>query len=150
MACPVSSKFPLGEKNTEKLDPKLLGTWANDSTGAEATQVTIKKVNDYTYGLTIDEQGESFMSDYTTFHGWMTTLNGKRFLVLQGMDGETETDEFYAYYVEVNGDQMKSHDITLKVNGTEAIKSVETYREEVAASMQMEDFLAGQIVWKRK
>jgi hypothetical protein len=150
IACPVSSHYPLGEKNTEKIDPKLLGVWVNDSTEAEATRVTIKKLDDYTYNLTVDEQGESFLSGYTTFHGWLTTVGGKRFLVLEARDGGAGTAEFYTYYVEVKGNEMRSHDITLKVGGTDAIKSIETYREEVAASMKMDDFLSGEIVWRKK
>lgn len=150
MACPVSSKYPLGEKNTEKIDPKLLGTWKNDSADLEATGVTFKKLDDYTYYLSVDEKGDLYTSDYTDFHAWLTTLDGMRFLVLQAMDGNTETDEFYVYYVQVDGNTMYSHDITLKVKGVDAITSIPAYREEVSASMKKDDFLSGKIVWKKQ
>jgi hypothetical protein len=150
MACPVSSDYPLGEKNTEKIDPQLIGTWTNDSTTHEATKVTIKKIDDYTYDLHVDETGESFMADYYTYHAWLTTLKGKRFMVLQAMNGETETDEYYVYNIDLNSNKLITHNITLKVNGTDAITSIEAYREEVSASMKMDDFLSGEIVWKKQ
>jgi hypothetical protein len=45
---------------------------------------------------------------------------------------------------------MTSFDITLNVNGIDAITSIEAYRDEVKASMAFEDFLSNQIDWVKK
>lgn len=45
---------------------------------------------------------------------------------------------------------MSSFDISLKVNGVDAITSIQAYRDEVKASMEFDSFLGNQIDWVRK
>lgn len=150
MACPVSSKFPLGESGKEKIDKNLLGTWKNDSTGAEATKVVIEKTDDYTYKVTVKEKGSMYMADGDSFKGWLTKIEDKTFFVLQELDTEgSPKDTYYVYCVSVDKNVLTTNDITLKVGGTDAITSTQAYRDEVSASMKQEGFLAGKIVWKK-
>ena len=147
--CPVSSSYPLGKKGDVKLDTRLIGTFSNEAADVEADKVTLKKgAEANTYFVHVDEKGSAFMADGEDFTGWLTKLDDQTFLVLQQlMDGE-ETETYYVYHIEFNkSGGFTSSDISLKVNGTAAITSIEAYREEVKASMEMEDFLASQIEW---
>lgn len=147
-ACPVSSSYPLGEKGAVALNTKLLGTWSSDATDIEANQITISKGKEAnTYALHVDVKGSSFMADGDDFTAWIAQIKDKQFLVLQ--DQATETNAYYVYYFSVKDGELISNDITLKVKGVDAITSIEAYREEVSASMDMEDFLASEIKWKK-
>ena len=150
-ACPVASTYPLGNKGDVKLDTKLLGVWTNESVDTEATGVTISKGTEMnTYAVHVDEKGSMFMGDGEDFIGWLTLLNGKTFFVLQQVvDGEA-TESYYVYHIKLDKSTLTTNDITLKVNGTDAITSISTYQEEVIASMVMDDFLAGEIQWQKK
>lgn len=151
MGCPVSSKYPLGEKGKEPINKDLIGTWKNDSTGSEATKVIVSKGKETnTYSVEVTEKGTMFMSETTSFKGWLTVIDDKTFLVLQEVVVDVAAETYYVYHVKVDKNKLTTNDITLKVGGTDAIVSTETYREEVRASMKKEGFLAGEIVWKKQ
>ena len=149
MGCPVSTSYPLGEKNSEKIDKRLIGTWKNDSTSNEAVKVTVKKTDEYTYKVTVDEKGSMFMAESTDFIGWITTIEKEEFLVVQEEIEGVAKETYYVYHIKFENGKLITNDITLKVGGTDAITSIPTYRDEVKASMQKEGFLAGTIVWKK-
>jgi hypothetical protein len=147
-ACPVSSSYPLGEKGAVALNTKLLGTWSSDATDIEANQVTISKGKEAnTYALHVDVKGSMFAAQGEDFTAWIAQIKDKQFLVLQ--DQAAETNAYYVYYFSMKDGELISNDITLKVKGVDAITSIEAYREEVSASMDMEDFLASEIKWKK-
>lgn len=150
--CPVSSKYPLGLK-TDALpfDKSLIGTWKNNDEKSEATVVKIEKGNEANlYKLTVVKKGESFMADSESFIVWVTLLNEKKFLVLQEINASDNKDSYYVYNFTINGNELTTNDISLKVKGTDAITSVKSYREEVIASMNHAEFLAGKINWTKK
>jgi len=150
--CPVSSTFPLGLK-TDALpfDKTLIGTWENKDEKSEATLIKIEKTSEANlYKLTVLEKGESFMANSENFLAWVTLLNEKKFLVLQEINTSENKESYFVYHFEINGNQLTTHDVSLKVNGTNAITSVKSYREEVSASMKHPEFLAGKIEWKKK
>lgn len=149
MACPVSTSYPLGEKNSEKIDKALLGTWKNDSVNAEAQQVTLTQADDYTYSLKVEKKGSMYMAETDDFQAWLTSIDNHRFLVLQEVGEGVAKETYYVYHIEFEGKKLRTNDITLKVNGTDAITSIPAYREEVKASMSKEGFLAGPIVWRK-
>jgi len=150
-ACPIATTYPLGNKGAVKLDPQLIGTWTNQTEDTESTGVTISKGKETnTYNLHVDEKGSMFMADGEDFIGWLATLNGKTFFVLQQLvDGEA-TESYYVYHIKLDKSILTTNDITLMVNGTDAITSIEAYQEEVIASMAMDEFLAGEIQWQKK
>lgn len=150
--CPVSSKFPLGlQTDAIAFDNNLVGTWENPSKEEEAKLIKIEKGSEKnTYKLKIVEKGDGFMADSDNFLCWVTVLNEKKFFVMQEILAPGENASFYVYQIAVSGNKLTSHNITLKVKGTDAITSVSSYREEVAASMEKEDFLTGKTVWTKK
>lgn len=147
-ACPISSSYPLGEKGAVALNTKLLGTWSSDASDIEANQITISKGKEAnTYALHVDVKGSMFMAEGEDFTAWIAQIKDKQFLVLQ--DLASQKDTYYVYYFSLKDGELISNDITLKVNGVDAITSIDSYREEVSASMEMEDFLASEIKWKK-
>lgn len=150
-ACPVATTYPLGNKGEVKLDTKLLGVWTNESEDTEATGVSITKGEEAnTYNVHVDEKGSMFMADGEDFIGWLALLNGKTFFVLQQVVDGAATETYYVYHIKLDNSTLTTNDITLKVNGTDAVTSIASYQEEVIASMGMDDFLAGEIQWKKK
>ncbi|MES2555006.1 MAG: hypothetical protein V4604_02595 [Bacteroidota bacterium] len=149
--CPVSSTYPLGKKGDVKLDTRLIGTFSNTVGDVEADKVIVKKGTETnTYFVHVEEKGSAFMADGEDFTGWLTKLEDETFLVLQQLiDGE-EQETYYVYHIGFNKSGFTSSDISLKVNGTAAITSIEAYREEVEASMGMDEFLASPIEWTKQ
>lgn len=152
-ACPVSSSYPLGEEGSVPLDPKLLGTWIaeEDPEGIEAKQITLSKgTTQNTYAVHVDEPGESFMANSNDFKGWLVELKSAKFLVLQELVEGTPAETYFVYHITYDGQSIVTNDITLGVNGTDAITSISAYQEEVLASMDLENFLASAIHWTVK
>jgi hypothetical protein len=150
--CPVSSTYPLGKKGDVKLDTRLIGTFSNTAEDVEANKVVIKKGDETnTYTVYVSEKGSAFMADGPDFTGWLAKLDDQTFLVLQQVVDDVAQETYYVYHIEFDKSKgFKSSDISLKVNGTTAITSIEAYREEVTASMAMEGFLAGTIEWEKE
>jgi len=149
--CPVSSKYPLGEKGKEEFNEMLIGTWFNDQSESTAKQVTITSGEELnTAKLHVDEKGESFMADDVNFLIWQTILEKKTFLVLQQILDGQPVETFYVHHISIADNKVTTSDIGLLVNGSDAITSIESYREEVKASMDNSAFLSEQIVWMKK
>lgn len=149
-ACPVNTSYPLGKKGDVKTDDRLIGTWFTTAEDVEANKIRISKGPEAnTYTVSVVEQGSMFMAESTEFTGWLTQLNGKTFLVLQEMESGKPTESYYVYHIAIDAKKIVSSDITLKVGGTDAITSIDAYRQEVAASMKLDGFLAGDIVWTK-
>lgn len=151
-ACPVSSVYPLGEKGAVPIDNSFFGTWHTSTTDAEAKKLTISKGSEAnTYRIHVDERGEMFTADGDDFIGWNAELDGMKFLVLQQeINGELK-ETYYVYAISKKDKQtIVSNDISLKVNGTDAITSIENYRKEVSASMKMDGFLASEQTWTKQ
>ncbi|MBK8142560.1 MAG: hypothetical protein IPK57_17335 [Chitinophagaceae bacterium] len=150
-ACPVGSAYPLAESSAAlPFDKALTGTWENFTEDAEASLVTLEKGStDNTYNVKVLETGDMYGAETKDFTAWQVALNGKRFLVLKET-GTSNTSPYYLYHITVNGSQLITHDVSLLVNGTDAITSVKSYQEELIASMKKEGFLTGKIDWKKK
>jgi hypothetical protein len=148
--CPVSSTFPLGQKGDVEFNDLLIGTWSTEASDPVVKKATISKGEEAeTAFLHVDERGEMFMADGDDFLIWLTILENKTFLVMQQiMDGENQPT-FYAQHITIAKDLITTSDFLLLVNGTDAITSIEAYREEVKASMDNSGFLMEQIEWNK-
>jgi hypothetical protein len=147
-ACPVSTSYPLITAGKSVVDNALIGTWKNDSTDAEANKIKITKASDSTYWVYILEKGTMFMADADTFIAWQGHLGDHDYLVLREyIIAPQET--YYVYSLKKQKDKMVTNDITLKVNGTDAIVSILEYQKEVLASEKISGFLASEITWSK-
>ena len=94
------------------------------------------------------QRGSMYSMETDNFYGWFTEIEGKNFIYMQDIDDAE--DDYYTYCFEVNGNTMKSYDISLLVGGVDAITSTEAYREEVKASLKMEGALSSEAIWTKQ
>lgn len=145
--CPVAVEYPLSKPGTEKIDPRLLGTWATDKEDNDIMLVKIEKYDDYSYAIEVLETGSMYGVEDTNFRGWVTKVGGKNFIFAMPSIAE----EYYTYcYVIDDENQMRSYDVGLLVGGVDAVTSIEAYRKEVEASLKMEDCLSEETVWYKE
>lgn len=148
MGCPISTSYPLGTSGEQKIDERLLGTWKNDSSGVEVKKAIVRRNNSNEYIIRVVEKGPRYEVDGMKYKGWLTTINGHQFLVLQAMKVFRPT--YYAYHITLGDGTVTTQEISLLVEGKAAVTSTEAYRKEVEASMEKDGFLTNEIVWKKE
>jgi hypothetical protein len=148
IGCPVDTKYPLSDPGTEKIDQNLLGTWENNSTDSDADvkKVKISKKNAFTYDVIVVEKGSMYMADTNIFDGFVTKMEGKDFFYVRPAGNQ---DKYYLYCYQMDGKKLKTYDVGLKVGGLDAVTSTNAFREEVKASLKMQDCLSGELVWEK-
>ena len=57
--------------------------------------------------------------------------------------------KYYLYNYRIEGDNLKTCDVSLKVGGRDAITSTDAFRNEVKESLKIEDCLTGEIIWEK-
>jgi len=145
--CPVGVNFPPGTPGTEKIDKKLIGTWSNDQEDPEVKKVTISKADAYTYEVEVLEKGSLYMANTDHFKGYVTKIDGKNFVYFLE---DKDSGQYFLYNYNIEDGKLKTYDVGLKVGGIDAVTSTEAFREEIKASLKMEDCLSGEIVWKKE
>lgn len=142
--CPVGIDYPLGTPGSEKIDPDLIGTWSADKEDHEIMKVRIEKADNYSYRIVVLETGSMYSVEDDQFTGRVTTIGGKKFIYAQ----PNSSSEYYTYCYELDGkEQMRSYDVGLLVGGTDAVTSTQAYRNEVEASLKMDDCLSEETLW---
>lgn len=149
-ACPLSTSFPLGQKDEVEFNNLLIGTWSNKAKDPVIKQATISEGEEpLTAKLHVDEKGELFVAVGLDFLVWLTEIEDQTFLVLQQIiDGENQ-ETYYVQHITIAQNVITTHDISLLENGIDAVTSIEAYREEVKASMHNPEFLQEQVEWKK-
>lgn len=132
-SCPVGVEFPLGTPGTEKIDKKLLGTWRATDAEHEVQRVRISKRDKTSYDLEVLQKGELFAADATSFTGWVTKVDGQRFLYANAQS----SDEYFTYAYDFAGKDLVVSNVALLVGGIDAVTSTAAYRAEVSASLKL-------------
>lgn len=132
--CPIGLDYSLGVTGTEKIDPKLVGTWTCEIADAEVIKVKIAKKDEYTYNVDVLERGELYSLETDHLEGWVTSLNGGTFLFLKP-DNESK---YYHYVYRIENGKLIVSDVSLLDGGVDAVTSTETLRSQVTRSMSME------------
>ena len=149
--CPINSSYPLGIGGEVTLDKSIIGTWSTENEDAEVQEFTLSAASKKNiYKVHVEKTGEMFSADGEDFLGWFTIIDKSKFFVLQQIVDGSEKDIYYVYHITYEKNKLITHDISLKVNGVDAITSIDAYREEVKKSMKFDDFLASEIVFTRK
>lgn len=147
--CPVSISYPFAEgQQLEKLDKRLLGTWVCSSDSAEVLEVKFTKKDEVTFAVEVLKQGESFMVEATDFLSWTTKLDGHTYIFSQPADQASQ--EYYLYHYDFSDGKLVIHDVSLMEGGVDAVTSVESFREQVAASMKHPDCLQSRFEYMKK
>ena len=141
-ACPVGLDYAPGEIGKEKINKGLEGIWQfqtdESSTDAEVLKVSIKKINNTSFDVKVLSKGEMYNLDEDIFTGYETNIDGLNVLYLKP---EIE-EKYYCYqYKLTNKNRLEIADIALLVGGIDAVKSSESLRKEIKASMGKSDFL---------
>jgi hypothetical protein len=134
--CPVGIDHPLDVTNSNNIDKGLIGTWVNDSEGAEVLRVSISEASATQYGVTVLERGEMYALETDKLSGWVTTV-GKGDFVFFKPEGD---EKYYHYQYKINGDKMVTNDVSLLDGGIDAVNSTAAFRKQVATSMSNEEW----------
>lgn len=146
-ACPIGLDYALGKSGEEKNDSKLYGTWEIDDPEETILSFSISKKTENTMHVEVLSNSEMFTPATTKFTGWIVSLGGMRFLCLSE---NAEPNLFYHYViVDVNDNDLKVCALSLLHEGIDAVKSQETLRNEVLASIKKPGFTESPLVYKR-
>jgi len=145
--CPVDMDFPPDDAGSKPMDEALLGTWTcvND-TCDDLKVVLVEKADDYTYTIEVKENGENYLADDITFSGYVTEIDGKKFIYARGDVMGT----FFTYHYQVSGNKLILYDVGLLEGGKDAVTSTEAFRAEISASLKKEGCLSGRLDFVRK
>lgn len=144
---PVGVNFPPGTPGTEKINKKLLGVWYNDLKDPEVKKVKITKADDFTYEVEVIDKGSLYMAATDFFKGYVTKIDGKDFVYFLE---EKDSGQYFLYNYTFEDNKLKTYDVGLKVGGIDAVTSSEAFRDEIKASLKMEDCLSGEIIWTKE
>ncbi|MCX6180937.1 MAG: hypothetical protein NT150_03280 [Bacteroidetes bacterium] len=146
-ACPVAISYPLDSIGVNKIDKKLIGTWACDSSSDIIKVVISKGTEENSYAIEVIETGSMYSITEKKFTGYITEIDGKTFMYNRA-DGTTS---FYTYCYELEDKNTLSlYDISLLDGGVDAVKSVQSYRDQVSSSMKKTGFLSGKETFKKQ
>lgn len=144
--CPVGLDFPLGEEGKEKIDATLTGEWYTENTEAEVQKLRIEKKDDFRYQVTVTEKGTMYEPSSDVLTGWITTLEGQKFLCLKP-DGEGKT--YHYAYKKGQGESVVTYGLALLEGGIDVVTSTEKLREEVRKSMKKAEFYQDSVIWEK-
>ncbi|MFI5172930.1 MAG: hypothetical protein ACHQFW_11095 [Chitinophagales bacterium] len=146
--CPIGITYPPGEPGTEKYEKALIGTWTQPDKEKEVQKIQIARIDDYSFKLTVLEKGEMYSEEGDSFTGWMTTVDGKKFIYLQ--EEGNKIGNYYTYCIDFVDKNLKSLDISLKEGGVDAVTSTEAFRKEISASLKYADALSSEATWTKE
>jgi hypothetical protein len=88
--CPYESGSPLSDPAGSKIDEGLLGGWrATDKEGHEVGTITVSRFNNGELLIVLEEKGKP--QERQMMRGFVTQIDGAKFLNLQEMKGSYET-----------------------------------------------------------
>ena len=114
-ACPYGSDVPIDEP-TVKIDEKLIGKWEPKSSSDNF--YVVSKKDDVTYKL---EKKSKKSADVTVYTGFLSVVDGVRFMNVSEDDGSTK--KYYLYKVEISASGAKTTLIPLTDNISEKFSS---------------------------
>lgn len=146
--CPSNFEYPLGERNKQPIDKRLLGTWApklEEGKDAEVLKVKISEASTTQYAIEVLEKGELYIPQTTTLDGWLTSIDKTDFVCIQPQGEEF----FYHYAISFNQSNLIANDVSFFDAGLDSIHSTEDFRAKVAVGMQRENWAQGTTTWVR-
>lgn len=144
--CPVGIDHPLDELNANKIDKDLLGTWVNETEGAEVLQVSFSEASGTQYKVEVLERGEMYALDTDKLMGWVTSIKSVPFVFFKP-EGE---EKFYHYQYRFEGNKLITNDVSLLDGGIDAVTSTKAFRQQVEASMANPEWGQETQTWHRK
>lgn len=144
--CPVGMDYPPDEPGIKPVDDALLGTWSCVSdTCSDLKTVKIEKYDNSSYDITILETGSEYMADDDFFVGYVTEIDGYKFIFAE----EQTSGLYYTYCYQLSGNRLTIFDVGLLEGGIDAVKSTEAFRKEISASLKKPGCLSGKLDFTR-
>lgn len=147
--CPSNFEYPLGERNKQPIDKRLLGTWVpqlEEDKDIEVLKVKISEASATQYAIEVLEIGKLYNPQTTTLDGWLTSIDKTDFVCIQPQ-GE---DNFYHYAIAFNHDRLIANDVTFFDAELDSIHSTADFRAKVVVGMQRETWRQGETTWVRQ
>lgn len=135
--CPVDTAYTLNTPGSERIDSKLIGTWQTSIADATVSKVEVKKADATSYTVKMLEVGELYTATGKDYTGYIAHFEGQNFIYFKSVD-----NMYYLQHYRFDGSNLIVSDVSLKVGGTDACTSNETYQQEVRASMKLGDYLS--------
>ena len=144
--CPVDMDYPPDEPGTKPIDESLIGTWTCIADTCHDLQVVkVEKRNDYSYYIEVLKEGAEYLADDFYFIGYVTEIDGKKFLYAEGETSFT----FFTYNYEISKNSLSLYDVSLLVGGRDAVTSTEAFRAEISASLKKPECLSERLDFRR-
>lgn len=143
--CPVGLDYPLGEPGTEKIEKALIGTW-HALGDAEVQKATIERADDYSYKVTVLERGEMYALETDNLTGWVTSVKEKNFIFFKP-EGE---EKYYHYCYWFDGKTLVTTDVALLDGGIDAVSDTKSLRNQVASSMNKDEWGKEVVEWTQE
>lgn len=138
--CPVDMDYPPDEPGSVPIDKNLVGTWnCVSDTCTDLKKVIVEKIDESSYNIQVVENGDNYMADDYDFTGYITTIDGKKFIYALGETSGT----YYTYNYELKQNKLTLYDVGLIENGRDSITSTDAFRKEISASLKKEGCLSG-------
>lgn len=122
--CPYESRFPLVEASQGEVDPCLLGTWQTTHQG-ETVIISIVQFNERELLILGKEQGKD---NWDAIRGYVTTINGERFLNLQEVEGEFAKRGWWFVRYRSEGENLRTWTVDDKLFVNPPASSRQLYR----------------------
>jgi hypothetical protein len=145
----MDTSYPLEVQEKGSVDKKLIGTWTTDAADSDAKKVTITMNEDKTYKVEVLAKGEYYAAETDIFKAWLTSLNKRKFIVLQEMYNGEGKQAYYVYDITIGDKTFTARTISVKGKGIDSLLSVKDYRDRVKSSMDSSDFLSTDMVWNK-
>jgi len=148
LAVTACLKAPIGNPETAKIDPKLVGVWASIEKDKEGPMFVFQPYDKRTYmvgwfglkeGDSLHEQQAGVASsknpdDEREFHvlkGWLTVISGTRFVCMEPMfqldkDQGMKPQMWFAWKIDLKDDRLTLH-LVEEPEAGKTTKEIETY-----------------------
>lgn len=143
--CPVGLEYSPGKPGTEKLDTRILGTWATTDDFSVFKKAEVTKLDDFTFQAKLEETTELYaLGDETVLNGWTTVIDNQPFLYVQSK----ESGQYYTYGYSFKDGGLVLYDASLLDGGVDAVTSTETFRAQLAASIKKEEWYSEPVFYQ--
>jgi len=118
--CPNSSHIPFEQKGKFPLRDELVGYWKTENPNAVVREVTVDKaMGGETYTIYVVIRGEMYSSDFNTFNGWISEFENHTFLVIEELESDFPTGNYYLYHIEFEGEKVYASGLVFPDSGIE-------------------------------
>lgn len=107
MGCPYSSEVSIDTEASTKINKMLIGKWESKSSSDYSYTVSEKSSNTY-----VIEKKSASSGDVTTYNGFLSEIDGVKYLNISEESSSTPTYYFYKFDVSTSGNKATLTPVT--------------------------------------